>query len=373
MSTCTQYGNWSAPGIFCQIKDCGPLISPNSCHVSYVNTTYTERAYKSSEPGYDIIGNATRVCKANGTWSGIPPSCQIKDCGGLPAPLNGKVIHPLTTYGSYALFVCDEGYHIVPDGMNNRQCLANGTWGSVNPSCKLTDCGPLLTPQHGHVVFNSTLYGAQASVSCDVGYELAGPETVTCTTFEQWSYVSHSCTIKECQVPVAPSNGNVNYISVHFGSMVTYRCLAGYTLVGDVSRTCGAAATWTGETPSFVIKNCGSPVHVLNSLTVLNSTNYLSQAHIACLEGFDIVGSKLVFCSQDGIWNDSNIYCRIKDCGRPSTPKHGYAVNNNTIFGSQIDVKCNTGYDISSKTIGQCDYMGNWSYSSPVCTIKGKQ
>ncbi|XP_052280448.1 sushi, von Willebrand factor type A, EGF and pentraxin domain-containing protein 1-like [Dreissena polymorpha] len=428
MSTCTQYGNWSAPDIFCQIKDCGPLISPQKCHVSYVNTTYTERAYFSAETGYYIIGNATRVCQANGTWSGIPPSCHIKDCGGLPAPLNGKVIQPLTTYGSYALFVCDEGYHIVPDRMNNRQCLANGTWGSVNPSCKLTDCGPLPTPQHGHVFFNSTLYGALASVSCDVGYDMAGPETVTCTTFEQWSYVSHSCTIKdcgpierpsngrflgngttydsfgmficyegytlvgdssmfcqetgywngttpvcqikECQVPVAPSNGNVDYISVHFGSMVTYRCLAGYTLVGDVSRTCGAHATWTGETPSCVIKDCGSPVHVLNSLMVFNSTTYLSQAHIACLEGFDLVGSKLVVCTQDGIWNDSNISCRIKDCGQPSTPKHGYAAYNDTIFGSQIEVKCNTGYEISSTTFGECDYNGNWSYISPVCTIK---
>ena len=38
--------------------------------------------------------------------------------------------------------------------------------------------------------------------------------------------------------------------SSSFGSVVTFRCQAGYTLVGNSARLCQANGTWTGTQPS---------------------------------------------------------------------------------------------------------------------------
>ena len=53
------------------------------------------------------------------------------DCGPLSDPLNGSVNQ--TAFESIAIYKCDTGY--VLDGADTRICQANGMWSGTEPSC----------------------------------------------------------------------------------------------------------------------------------------------------------------------------------------------------------------------------------------------
>lgn len=40
---------------------------------------YGDQVKYKCHPGYRLIGNTTRQCQADGTWSGVTPSCQGKN------------------------------------------------------------------------------------------------------------------------------------------------------------------------------------------------------------------------------------------------------------------------------------------------------
>ena len=62
--------------------DCGPLTNPTDGQVNHnTGTTFGETAIYSCALGYDLIGESTRICQANGItgeWSGVAPSCECK-------------------------------------------------------------------------------------------------------------------------------------------------------------------------------------------------------------------------------------------------------------------------------------------------------
>ena len=55
------------------------------------------------------------------------------DCGVLVDPSNGQVDFPATTYGSVAQYTCTAG--CVPVGNTSRTCTADGTWSGSIPQC----------------------------------------------------------------------------------------------------------------------------------------------------------------------------------------------------------------------------------------------
>ena len=57
-------------------SDCPVLSNPNNGNVSTPEgRTYGETAIYSCQYGYHLDGTGSRVCEANGSWSGIDPSC----------------------------------------------------------------------------------------------------------------------------------------------------------------------------------------------------------------------------------------------------------------------------------------------------------
>lgn len=61
----------------------------------------------------------------------------VNDCGeDPPTPDNGRVLTSGTTFGSRALFFCDDGYDLRPTIDYERICLANETWSGVDPTCE---------------------------------------------------------------------------------------------------------------------------------------------------------------------------------------------------------------------------------------------
>ena len=63
----------------------------------------------------------------------------------------------------------------------------------------VTDCGKPTSPANGTITLemsNVTTYGVSANQSCDVGYELNGTTTITCTENGTWSASPVICTMK---------------------------------------------------------------------------------------------------------------------------------------------------------------------------------
>ena len=57
--------------------ECGTLTNPTNGQVSHTGrTTFRQTATYSCDRGYDLVGNSTRTCQANGVWSGSIPICQ---------------------------------------------------------------------------------------------------------------------------------------------------------------------------------------------------------------------------------------------------------------------------------------------------------
>lgn len=57
----------------------------------------------------------------------------VVDCGDLPTLLNGLVVVDDTAFNDTAIYSCDKEYELV--GNATRICLANGSWSGNQPSC----------------------------------------------------------------------------------------------------------------------------------------------------------------------------------------------------------------------------------------------
>ena len=50
----------------------------------------------------------------------------------------------------------------------------------------------------------------------------------------------------------SPSNGQVTLTGTTFGSTATYECNTGFTLMGNMERTCQDDGNWSGNEPTCV-------------------------------------------------------------------------------------------------------------------------
>ena len=55
--------------------DCGGLTQPANGQVTLNGTVYDSRATYTCDDGFSLVGSASRVCQADGSWSPNPPSC----------------------------------------------------------------------------------------------------------------------------------------------------------------------------------------------------------------------------------------------------------------------------------------------------------
>jgi sugar lactone lactonase YvrE len=181
----------------------------------------------------------TRTCQTDGTWTGTAPMCNPVDCGALIAPTNGTVNAPTTTYQTTATYACSSGY--APSAGATRTCQANGTWSGSAPTCNLVDCGALPAPTNGTVSVPTTTYQSTATYSCLNGYDLSGGATRTCGLDGKWSGSAPGCTCptsrKECGgscVDTQTDNNNCGRCSAVCAAVspsTAQQCSAGHCLV----------------------------------------------------------------------------------------------------------------------------------------------
>ena len=109
------------------------------------------------DPGFSLVGDPTRLCRDNGTWSGEEPTCERKllsplhvhcilfhnvhlllyiviMCPPLPPIDNGMVEVSDLFPGGVATYTCDPGFILVGDP--TRICRDDGTWSGEEPTCE---------------------------------------------------------------------------------------------------------------------------------------------------------------------------------------------------------------------------------------------
>lgn len=121
----------------------------------------------------------------------------VVQCGLPTFVSNGRWL--LTTnstyYGSIVEYECSQNYRL--NRPARRICLENGTWSSVPPICELVNCGKPIVHDHRTNVYGFDYsVNAKVNYSCEVGYQLVGDYQSICLPTGQWSNQAPFCKSK---------------------------------------------------------------------------------------------------------------------------------------------------------------------------------
>ena len=193
------------------------------------DTQYGATVQYNCSIGYRPIGNSIITCPLNGSWP-TPLTCTLVECGDPGIPVNGYTMGNDFTYGSTVTFSCDIGYEL--QGNKTALCQADGQWNATIPTCVIVTCGNPGAPVHGHSMGNVFNYGSSIIFSCDTGYELQGTKTTLCQANGQWSSNIPLCLIIDCSDPGIPNNGQRNSSNFSYSASTSFTFNTGYELSG---------------------------------------------------------------------------------------------------------------------------------------------
>jgi cysteine-rich repeat protein len=385
-TSCQSDGTFSAPTGSCERKDCGSLTDVTNGSVSFTTTTFESTASYACETGYNLVGDASRTCGTDGTWSGAAPACEIQSCG-TPTPPEGALVTggPYDfTYGDVVAFACQTGRQA--QGVLETTCQADGTYAAVSGSCPFVDCGVLPAPSNGTVSAGDTIYATTRTLGCDTGYVVSGSTERTCQASGDWSGTPTACTIYDCggSYPVPLNGSAANVTGTTYGETVTYACNSGYErIAGDPTATCSESG-WVGTVPTCERVVCPSvtsgPQAPANGSVASGGNgphSFEDVVTFSCDAGYDHTGGDLSrTCQANATWSGSVPTCTRISCTDPGVPSGGSVSSGNAgaapyDFGSIITYACDAGYDpvgAQTLTCGSGDSStGRWDFAAPSC------
>ncbi|WAR13229.1 SVEP1-like protein, partial [Mya arenaria] len=370
-ATCNATGQWDSPLPNCTIHDCGELNLTNGNVITSTGTQFEATAYFSCNDGYFLTGSPDATCNATGQWDSPLPNCTIHDCGELNLT-NGNVITSTgTQFEAIASFSCSNGYFLT--GSPDATCNATGQWDSPLPNCTIHDCGELNLTNGNVITSTGTQFEATAYFSCSNGYFLTGSPDATCNATGQWDSPLPNCTIHDCG-ELNLTNGNViTSTGTQFEATAYFSCNDGYFLTGSPDATCNATGQWDNPlhtTCSLV--DCFTPDEISNGNVFTSSmTTFGQNATYTCSEGYNLTGAHIRTCQGNGSWSFDTPSCLLVECGDLLPPTNGnIAVSTGTTFGQQAVYSCQHGYDLNGANTRTCTANGTWSGSPPGCIAR---
>ncbi|CAG2104634.1 unnamed protein product, partial [Medioppia subpectinata] len=373
------HGRHSAPT--CQYVNCGSLPHIPHGRVEFVNnsrTTFNASARYSCDENYTLVGNNTRVCEGNSTWSGIEPKCLYSWCPVLTFIHNGAINITNRTENGLATYTCHKGHILV--GNSTRKCQLGGKWTDEEPVCKFIDCGVPLEVRNSkfRLLNGTTYYNSVVKYECDNNYTIDGHELRNCTELANWSGVEPNCKLIDCGKPVVPPGVRLLSDSFTVHSEIKYECESGHKLVDGVQRhRCQSDGKWSATIPVCTAVECGRVQTILKGEVIyVNSTTYLnSQLVYACSSGYKLVGTKTRVCGEDSRWSASTPKCEEIRCVSPEVPKNSsvvYSGNDRSTsdsfkVGSTVQYRCSLGHIVQGQSLRTCESNGLWSGGPPIC------
>ncbi|KAL2078670.1 hypothetical protein ACEWY4_026355 [Coilia grayii] len=117
----------------------------------YVNDTTTYECFSD----YKLYGSSTRVCKANGKWSGSTPICSrnTDHCPDPGIPAGARRTGHIFNIGDKVTYRCEDKLILI--GSEERTCKEGGEWTGHEPECHFDYTFD--TPEEVAEVFGSSL------------------------------------------------------------------------------------------------------------------------------------------------------------------------------------------------------------------------
>ncbi|XP_073531495.1 CUB and sushi domain-containing protein 1 isoform X2 [Phyllobates terribilis] len=379
-AVCQEDGSWSNTGKppVCQPISCPSLDSQLSEHVIWrlVSGSLNEygcQVLLSCSPGYFLEGLRLLQCRANGTWSGldVKPSCIVISCGDLPTPPNGNRIGTLNVYGATTIFTCNTGYTLV--GSHVRECLANGLWSGIETRCLAGHCGSPDPIVNGHISGDGFSYRDTVVYQCNPGFRLVGTSVRICLQDHKWSGPTPVCVSITCGHPGNPTHGITNGSEFNLNDVVNFTCSMGYVLQGPFQAQCRSNGMWSSSLPTCRVVNCTDPGFVENAIrhgqqNYPESFRYGISVTYHCKKGYYLLGSSVLNCKANGLWDRSLPKCIPISCGHPGIPANTMLGGDKFTYGSKIHYSCSGAHILIGNATRVCQENSRWSGTLPHCS-----
>ncbi|XP_023137520.2 CUB and sushi domain-containing protein 1-like [Amphiprion ocellaris] len=381
-AVCLEDGSWSNAA---SVPRCLPIHCPSVEGTLLDHMTYRLLSGRLGEFGsmvmlecstgyYLGVGHRTLRCLANGTWEGSddPATCKIISCGELPSPPFGTKLGTLTTFGATAIFMCNHGYTLV--GSHVRECGANGLWSGAETRCLAGHCDSPDPIVNGHISGDGSSYRDTVVYQCMLGYRLIGTSVRICQQDHRWSGTTPVCVPITCGHPGNPTNGRTNGSEFNLNDVVNFTCNRGYILSGNARAQCRLNGQWSSPLPVCKVVNCSDPGHVENGvrqsgLHYPEVFSYGVTVAIHCKRGFYLLGSALLTCQHDGLWDRPTPRCLAISCGDPGVPPNAVVSGTHSwTYGSVLQYSCLPGGVLVGNATRHCQEDGTWSGAPPYCT-----
>uniref|UniRef100_A0AAX7U1R5 CUB and Sushi multiple domains 1 n=1 Tax=Astatotilapia calliptera TaxID=8154 RepID=A0AAX7U1R5_ASTCA len=385
--TCQHNGLWDRPIPRCLAISCGDPGVPPNVVVSGTNSwTYGSVLQYSCLPGGVLVGNATRHCQEDGTWSGAPPYCtggkcqndhlysSSVSCGNPGTPAHGRIVFSDgITFGSSVAYTCWEGFKT--SGLTTRHCTTNGTWTGQPPDCTVIQCGPPPQVQNGKVEGTDHSWGSSISYSCFHGYQLSTPAVLTCEGNGTWTGDVPQCLPVLCGDPGSPGGGFREGNIFSYRSEVRFYCNAPYLLVGSASRVCQADGSWNGQQPACIdpaFNSCRDPGTPAYGIPVMAQGFQVgSKISFKCRKNYHILGSTTRTCLENLTWSGTQPECIAHSCRQPETPSNVDVRSMDLpTLGYTLIYTCQEGFYLAGGSEHRaCKSDGRWSGKPPLCKV----
>ncbi|XP_059509384.1 C4b-binding protein alpha chain-like [Stegostoma tigrinum] len=171
--------------------------------------------------------------------------------------------------------------------------------------------------------------GTVVTYKCLPGYTFAegSSRSITCRADSTWSPLRARCEPRDCDNPGEILNGYFEADATTLGSKAVFHCDIGFQIVGRNYRVCEASG-WTGQVPTCEIVTCDDPPPISNGKATRPFSSdmwtYGMIAEYLCNDDYLLIGTKCLNCQGDGTWDNKPPECKAVGCPSPATPENGY-------------------------------------------------
>ena len=161
--------------------------------------------------------------------------------------------------------------------------------------------------------------------------------------------------IIDCGQPSPPPNGSVTYGNTQYGSVITYACSSGYTLIGSPNNTCSSAGNWTAPTPTCQQLDHCPNITIRNGFMRANNSmgrglfRTGTTVLFTCDVGYRLSGSPKLVCRPNATWGNNAPTCILNETVIPS-PESGFS-SSNTIIPPSVPMSSTSNIIIMSSII----------------------
>ncbi|XP_022108062.1 sushi, von Willebrand factor type A, EGF and pentraxin domain-containing protein 1-like [Acanthaster planci] len=362
--------------------------------------------------GYSIRGSRKRTCRANEMWSGPPPRCAPIQCPTLP----GTSCTDSNYYRSVCTHSCSRaGYGPAPGQSAIRVCRADGTWTGITADCvdvqdPTLNCSETIrefadaSQTYKNVTWD--LPQVRDNSKFDINPELAHGSLPPGSMFSRGSHAityratdeagntatcSFTVIVQVIQCPALQFlSGQRRMCSSSqfiYGSDCQFECQPGFVLNGNASIECqrqGNTGVWNAEQPTCEAITCPPLPAPENGRIVGNtpcSTAYGSWCEFECHDGYQLAGSGVRRClavagAAKGYWDGNKARCGEQTCPRVYIPPNANITNQDECpatgqipAGTTCCFACQPGHVLTGSTEVSCGMDGNWNTTFPYCEV----